>query len=219
VVSEEQSGRPQGGARRLDHPVGQDPTPLKTGAVLLAILLALCVVVALVWGLGGFKRRTDLLTITAPGAKISTGPFEFTFTEVTAQQKTGFDDAVSWQLTAIGAGRTTGNESIAPRYTGNGMFVSKDTRSGEVQEPDGLRWGAAQSFTEGAEFTPGLPPIEFRVQFKYSERYVPADPFRFVVFQLEYRDASLLGGQDKQWRNSNHCYEYRLPVRVLPADG
>jgi len=179
-------------------------------------VVALAALVLLVWGLGGFERRTDLLELTAPGTLITAGPYELTFTEVTAQRKKRFDDQVYWQLTAVGTGRTTGDVSIAPRTGDTGTFISRDTRSGEIQAPSGLRFGAGDSFTDGARFTPGLPPVPILVDFEYQASYVPDSTLRFVVFQLEFTDNSLIGGQEKTWNKTNHGFDYRLPVRVLP---
>jgi hypothetical protein len=182
------------------------------------IVVGLAAVVALVWGLGGFERRTDLLEPTAPGTLITVGPYELAFSEVTAQRRERFDDTFYWQLTVVGTGRTTGDESIAPRTGETGTFVSRDTRSGETQVPSGVRYGVSGSFTDGARFTPGLPPVPMLVEFEYDASYVPDATLRFVVFQLEFDDNSLIGGQDKTWNKTNHGFDHRLPVRVLPEE-
>ncbi|MET0693506.1 MAG: hypothetical protein ABWY56_06220 [Propionibacteriaceae bacterium] len=201
----------------VEPPPDTDPAPSRRSWLISAVVvLAVVAVIVVVWALGGFERRTDLLQVTAPGTLISTGPYEFTFTEVTAQRKKGFDDKVSWQLTAVGTGRTTGDISIAPSYGDTGTFVSKDTRSGETAVPTGVRYGEGESFTDGSQFTPGMPPIPIRVDFKYQQTYVPDRELRFVVFELEFTDNSLFGGQDKTWNKTNHGFDYHLPVRVLP---
>jgi hypothetical protein len=182
------------------------------------IIVGLATVVALVWALGGFERRTDLLQPTAPGTLITVGPYELTFSEVTAQRKERFDDTFYWQLTAVGSGRTTGDEAMAPQIGETGTFASRDTRSGETQIPSGVRYGVGGSFTEGARFTPGLPPVPMLVEFEYAASYVPDATLRFVVFQLEYDDNSLIGGQDKTWNKTNHGFDLQLPVRVLPEE-
>jgi hypothetical protein len=191
------------------------PQPGRGWFVFSALVVGLAAVLALVWGLGGFQRRTDLLQVTPPGTTISVGPYELTFTEVTAQRTTGFDDRVTWKVTAVGTGRTTGDESLAPRYSDGATFASKDTRSGVVQEPTGVRYGEARSFTDGAHFTPGLPPVPILVDFSYPDSYRPDATLRFVVFQLEFVDNSLIGDQDPTWNKTNHGFDYRLPVRVL----
>jgi hypothetical protein len=180
-----------------------------------AVALGLAAVLTLVWGLGGFERRTDLLRPTPPGTLITVGPYEFTFVEVTAQRVRNFDDTSSWKLTAIGSGRTTADESLAPRPSGGSPFASQDPRSGEVEAPTGVRYGEAASFVDGARFTPGLPPKPILVEFTYRDSYRPDATLRFVVFQLELVDDSLLRDQDPTWSTTNRGFDFRLPVRVL----
>lgn len=181
-----------------------------------AVVLSVVAVLVAVWALAGFHKRTDLLQLTAAGTRISAGPYEFTFTGATAQKKTGFDDVPYWEVTAIGTGRTTGNISIAPEYDDTGTFVSQDVRSGEIQVPESVRYGSTGSFTEGSQFTPGLPPVAIQVAFKYAKSYVPDVTLRFVVFDLEFTDSSLLGDQGETWHKTNQGFDYRLPLRLLP---
>lgn len=204
-------GRSTAGATAL----GPDRN-LPPAAVYLALLVALALVASLVWGLGGFERRTDVLRDTAVGTSISTGPYELRFTGATAQQRTRFDDVVTWRVTMTGEGRTTGEESMAPDHLGDfGMFVAKDDASGEVQLPQGQTFGPRQRI--GGAFTPGLPLQPYAVQFDFSAAYRPQDTVTFVVYELEFRDSSLLGNQDEQWRNASGAYRFRLPLEVLPA--
>lgn len=199
--------------------VGTDPRVARRHRLIYALVAAgVAVLLALVWGLGGFEKRADLLQPTAPGTLIATGPYEFTFTEVTAQQKTDLDSSRYWELSALGTGRTTGDETIAPSYTDTGTFVSKDIRSREVEVPSGLRYGGRRNHFAGDQFTPGLAPVPFEVQFKYRGSYVPDRTLVFVVFRLKFSDTSLIGGQDKVWSSTPKGFDYRLPVRVLPAD-
>ena len=152
--------------RRARRPI---PAPAIYGAVVLALVL----LVVTIWAFGGFERRTDALIDTPVGTPVSTGPYEFRFTEVTAQRTKQFDGTIAWELTAIGTGRTTGNTSISPSATGKyGMFASKDDASGETAEADGDKIGTDDSYSRHA-FTPGLAPIPYTVKFKYRETYRP----------------------------------------------
>jgi hypothetical protein len=190
--------------------------PLPPGAVYLALVVSLALVGALILGAGGLERRRDILQSTAVGTAVTTGPYELRFTGATAQQRTRFDDTVQWRVTMTGEGRTTGEESIAPNYLGDfGMFVAKDEASGEVQVPQGQTFGPRQRI--GGTFTPGLPLQPFAVQFDFSKDFRPQDRVMFVVYQLELRDASLLGNQDEEWRNAKSAYRFDLPLEVLPA--
>jgi hypothetical protein len=170
----------------------------------------------LVWALGGFERRTDLLRPTATGTLISTGPYELRFTGATAQQRTTYDDRSVWRLTAVGEGRTTGDATIAPDYLGDdGMFVAKDTASGTIATPESQSFRPG-GFVSGSAFTPGLPLQPFRVEFELPGNYRPGATITFVVFDLEFRDNSLLGDQEPQWRNADEASRLELPVEVLP---
>ena len=189
---------------------------LPPGAAWALVSAALVAVVALIWALDGFERRTDLIRPTAVGSLVSTGPYELRFTTATAQQRTTYDDQVVWRVTAVGEGRTTGDFTIAPDYLGDdGMFVAKDPVSGLVTTPE------SQSFRPGGfvssnAFTPGLPLQPFRVEFELPGTYRPGPTISFVVFDLEFRDNSLLGDQEPQWRNADEASRFELPVEVLP---
>ncbi len=178
--------------------------------------LAVVVLVSAVWGFGGLRRRTDLFTQTAPGTLISTGPYELTFTEATAQRSVDSDThKVSWEIEAIGTGRTTGDVSLAPDVYDNGMFVTKDPTSAEVQESSGFTMGE-DGKTDRRTFTPGAPPIRYVVSFDYSSFYTPGPVIRLVVFTQKYSDTSLVGDGEKTWHNGLYAFELNLPVRVLP---
>ena len=186
------------------------------GATWGLLALALAALLALVWALGGFERRTDLLRPTEVGTLISTGPYEFRFTGATAQQRTTYDDKVVWRLTAVGEGRTTGDVTIAPSYLGDGgMFVAKDPVGGTISTPESQSFRPG-GFVSGSAFTPGLPLQPFRVEFEFPRTYQPGPALSFLVFDLEFRDNSLLGDQEPQWRNADEASRFELPVEVLP---
>lgn len=195
--------------------------PRRGPAKLLVIgipILAVLVIIGAVWGLGGFKPRKDQLIDKDPGTVLATGPFEFTFTKATAQRKRDFDDTHYWEVTAIGQGRTTGDVAIGPSYSGDrGMFVARDPNSHEVQIPEITMYGKG-GYTSASQFTPGLPPTAFRVQFKFSDKYKPGKTIRFGASVLEFTDTSLIGDDEKEWNNTVYFYHLHLPVEVLPED-
>jgi hypothetical protein len=187
------------------------PAPLLYGSILLALAL----LVVAIWGFGGFKKRTDVLETTPPGALFTTGPYEFRFTEATAQHWTDYDGTVYWKVTMVGEGRTTGKESIGPSYLPNsGMFVSKDDVTQQIVQPDSVQMGEGDSFNR-RHFTPGLPLIPYSVVFKYDDRYRPGPTIRFVVWDLVY-DKHFIASDEEGWHNGNNGYQLYLPVRVLP---
>ena len=189
--------------------------PLPRWVAPVAVVAALVLVLVLVWGAGGFGRRTDLLLDRPVGSLVTTGPYEFRFSSATAQQRTDYSGAVVWRVVMSGEGRTTGEESIAPLYADdNGMFVAKDETSGEIQTSDGQTLGVEKRI--GGRFTPGLPLQPFEVQFEFSQDYRPQPVITLGVYQLEFRDSSLLGNQEKSWRNAERAYRFELPVTELP---
>ena len=200
-------------------PPGRDPAARKTiPAPLLygSILLALVLLVVAIWGFGGFKKRTDLLKTTPPGTLFTTGPYEFRFTEATAQHKKNYDGKPYWRVVMIGEGRTTGEESISPSYMpNNGMFLSKDDLSQQIIMPDMVRMG--EEGYDRHRFTPGLPLIPFSVVFNYDDRYQPGPTIRFVVWDVIY-GKHFLASDEEGWHNGTYGYQFYLPVRVLPED-
>ena len=180
-----------------------------------SILLVLVLLMVAVWGFGGFKRRTDLLKTVPPGTLITTGPYEFRFTEATAQHKKNYDDTLYWEVVMIGAGRTTGNESISPNFmSSSGMFVSKDDATQQTSAPEIAR------MDEGSDrhrFTPGLPLVAYSVVFKYPDSYRPGPTIRFVVWDLIY-GKHYLASEEEGWHNGTYGHQFHLPVRVLPEN-
>lgn len=196
-------------------PAAANRKPIPAGVFYGCILLVLVLLVVAVWGFGGFKRRTDLLKTMPPGALITSGPYEFRFTEATAQRKKKYDGTFSWEIVMIGEGRTTGTESSSPKYFGDaGMFVSKDDATQQVVSPDNVRMGEGHNF-DRAQFTPGLPLSPFAVLFKYPNTYQPGPTIRFGVAELVY-GTHYLASEEKTWHNGTYIYLLHLPVRVLP---
>ena len=146
------------------------PSSLLYGSLLLVLML----LIVGIWAFGGFQRRTDLFTTTPPGTSFTTGPYEFRFTEATAQRKNDFGRAPYWEVVVIGEGRTTGKESISPdTMGGSGMFASKDDASQEVEHPQSARMGEGRGF-DRYRFTPGLPLIPYSIVFGYKDAYRPS---------------------------------------------
>jgi hypothetical protein len=200
-------------------PVRQSRVPgsLIYGGVVLALVLT----IALVWGLGGFGKRTDLLRPVEPGALISTGPFEFRFTEATAQQQRDSNGVVTkWQIVVIGQARTTGNETIAPKYDGDyGMFVIRDMASTATATAESATIGDQEGIGDvvRTRLVPGLPLTPYQLSFPLPASYQPSPTIRFGVFDLVYKDPYLLEDQ-KEWRNGTYASRLDLPVRVLPPE-
>ena len=180
------------------------------------ILLVLVLLVVAVWGFGGFKGRTDILKTMPPGSLLITGPYEFRFTEATAQHKKDWDGTFYWQVVVIGQGRTTGKESIGPSYTKDAsIFVSKDDVTQHISFPESLTLGGERY--NRRQFTPGLPLISCVLEFKYDDKYRPGPTIRLVVWDLIY-GKHLLTSDEESWHKGTYGYQLYLPIRVLPPD-
>ncbi len=202
---------------RWPAPVGDPPRrSVPSGLAYGGMGLCLVLVIAAVWGLGGFERRTDLLRNVAPGTLITTGPYEFRFTEATAQAKTDSAGAITaWDVTMIGEARTTGDTSISPDTLGtDGMLISKDDASGEIAEPDSTDYGHDDSYDRN-QLTPGLPLIAYTVTFEYAKSYQPQSTIRLAIAELIYT-TRYLASDEEGWKNGTYSFQYHLPVRVLP---
>lgn len=177
-------------------------------------------IIVLTWVLGGFRESPPSLQTVAPGAVVATGPYEFTFTKATAQHqpKTSYAPE-TWKVVAIGTGRTTGEETIAPSTFGDdGMFVARDPQTSERQNATGAEFGDEGGM--GDAFTPGLPPIPYRVQFVFSDAYRPGPTIRLTVIAQQFGNNDLIQTDDatKSWRNDDYGYLVTLPVTVLPQE-
>ena len=105
----------------------------------LVVTLAVVLVVAGVWLVGGFEKRTDLLTPVSPGATVMTGPYEIVLTEATARRTTGLDDKPVWELTALGTARVVGEESLS--LPGTEAFAARNPATGAVVDRYFVREG------------------------------------------------------------------------------
>jgi hypothetical protein len=179
------------------------------------VLVALALLVAGVWGFGGFRKRTDLLRPVPPGQRFTTGPYEFSFSEATVQRRT-LNGVISWKVKVLGQGRTTGKEAISPSNVESfdGMFVLKDPVTGQIVVPDGQQYGSDTSFSRH-NFTPGLPPIPYTLSFTLNEHYQPGPVLRFGAGDLVY-SGHFLTTEENTWHNGQYITLVLLPVQVLP---
>lgn len=188
--------------------------------VAVALTVGLALLVGLTWRLGGFDVRTDVVSDAAVGSTITTGPYELRFTGATAQRYTDLAGSPVWKVTMVGEGRTTGAESITPDTSrGDGMFVAKDPVSGELHtDAEALHFRPGSFIASSDSFTPGLPMQPFSVEFRFAASYEPGPTITCLVYDLEFRDTSLLGNQDPAWADAATAHRLRLPVQVLAPD-
>jgi hypothetical protein len=183
------------------------------------VVLALVLVIAVLWGAGGFGQRTDLLRPVEPGAVFSTGPFELTFTEATAQQKLETDGVMKWEIVVIGRARNTGDVTMAPPHVGpDRIFAIKDPDSDLRAEASNADIGDdpdSLGIHSRLHLTPNLPPTGYRLIFPLPAEFRPGPTIRLAVADLVY-EAKYLTNDEKAWNNDLHGSRIDLPLRVLP---
>lgn len=193
--------------------------PTRTGWWIGSLVVALALIVGLVWTAGGFEQRTDVRTTVAPGSTIETGPYVFTFTSATVQKTQNYQDEPVWSVVVSGTGRTSGDKTLSP--DDQDVFLAKDPGSGVVLEPKAQEFGAEtdRSVSGGSQFTPGLPAIPYRLKFEPpATAFEPGRTIQLAVFDLEWRDTSLLQSGDLRWARTDDFYRYELPLRRLADD-
>lgn len=185
------------------------------------VVLALVLIIAAVWGAGGFGQRTDLLRPVEPGASISSGPFELVFTEATAQQQRDANGGdTKWEVVAIGRARNTGDVTMAPFWTGpENLFAIKDPTSNLTAEPSSVDIGGDPDrigIYSRSHLTPGLPAMGYRVAFTLPAEFRPGPTIRLGVADLAY-ETKYLTNDEKDWNAKMYGCRVDLPLRVLPA--
>lgn len=180
---------------------------------------ALVVLTGVLWLAGGFERRTDLQTVIAPGTTITTGPYELTFTSATVQRTQGYRQEEVWEVVIAGSGRVTGDEALAPSSL-NWFMTARDPGSRTALEPAGQDFGPdSRSGGTGQHFTPGLAPIPYRLSFEFPGEIAAPTTVQLAVWELEYRDSTLLKTGYRDWAPGQRFSTYDdLPAERLPDD-
>ena len=181
-----------------------------------SLVVAFAVLIGLTWLAGGFDQRTDLRTTVSPGTTIVTGPYEFVFSAATVQKKKSFSDALVWEVIVSGTGRTTGDEAISPSSL-DWFFSVREPVSTTVVEPESQQFGAPErSLSGGSFFTPGLPPVPYRLVFHLPVTIDRPAGVQLGVWDLEYRDRSLLRTGELSWGRADTNYRIDgQPVQQL----
>lgn len=183
----------------------------RSRGTLTVATLSLVTVVVLVWALGGFGYRQDLFTATGPGSLITTGPYEFRFTEATVQHRRQGND---YQVVVSGEGRTTGDTSIQPMTGDAGFLGAQAKATREFRSSYAVNLGRADySSLRLRFFTPGLAPVPVFVTFQFSAD--PGDAVRMIVFGQRYTTPYVFGSEEG-WQQTRSASHLLLPLRVLP---
>ena len=202
-------------AAPVDEPGAEDQEAearlrLRRGRLATAIVAgSLVVLVGVVALLGGFERRTDLLTPVAVGTVISTGPYEVTLASATVQHRTTSDE---WVVVASGTARTTGDTSIDPPTGDSGFVYARSTTTREVQASSSIGLGDPDDATGQSTLTPGLPAVPWTVSFRFAA--APGDDLFLAVFQQEYT-APYLFSNEEAWRATSKASTFTLPLQKL----
>lgn len=179
--------------------------------IVVAVLAALVLVIAAIWGTGGFDQRRDLTTEVEPGTLLTVGPYELSFSRAVAQH---VKDDDSYEVQVIGTGRTTAQESMGPS-TFNSLTVLQDPATLELTDVDRFLYGpGGGSGIERHSFTPGLPATPFIASFRLDRR--PDPQIKFFVVDLEFSDTSILKDQGPSWHSVNRAWRMIFPVKELP---
>jgi len=188
----------------------------RTWVMIGSLVVAFAVLIGLTWVAGGFDQRTDLRTIIPPGTTIATGPYEFAFTAATVQKKETFSDELVWEVIVSGTGRTTGDEAISPSSL-DWFFSAREPVSNTVVEPESQQFGPTdRSLSGGSFFTPGLAPVPYRLVFHLPVAIDRPTTVELGVWDLEYRDRSLLRTGELSWGRADTYYRIDgLPVQQL----
>jgi hypothetical protein len=197
-------------------PTPAEPSGRRAWVMVGSLVLALALLIGLTWAAGGFDQRTDLRTTIPPGTTIVTGPYELVFTAVTVQKKESFGDDLVWEVVVSGTGRTTGDEAISPSSL-DWFFSVREPVSNTVVEPESQQFGATdRSLSGGSFFTPGLAPVPYRLIFHLPATIDRPTSVQLGVWDLEYRDRSLLRTGELSWaRADTYSLVDGLPVQQL----
>lgn len=193
------------------------PLRRRRPSVWVVLLLVLALAAGAVVALGGFRRRTDLVTPVPLGARVDTGALVFTFTSATAQREKLYDGTIDWVVTVLGTGRTTQDSTTSPDIGEGGIFGARDPHTLEIQLPDDQRFGrSADPIIAPQAFVPGLPDLQYRIGFKFSAHYAPGATLEFVVARQNFGVNDVFGLDPPSWYATDRGFKYLLPVTVLP---
>ena len=176
-------------------------------AVVAGSLVVLVGVVAL---LGGFERRTDLLTPVEPGIVITTGPYEVKLASATLQHRTSADE---WVAVVSGTALTTGATSIRPPIGSSGFLYARSAAGGEAQPATSITLGDPDSVQGPGTLTPGLPAVPWTVTFRFPTS--PGDRLLVAVFEQEFTTPYLFSDEEG-WRATSKASTMTLPLEQLP---
>lgn len=180
-----------------------------------AVIAAVAVVIAL----GGFNRRSDVFTATAPGAEIDSVNLIYTFSKATAQKVVSDYSDPYWEVVAIGTVSNPNDEAVAPLLGDYGQFALKDPASAQVAVPT---WGSVEIGGDElrTQVVPGMEPASITIRVEMEGSFSPGADIVLAVAPAEYTDNVVLGlGRGrKNWSKDSLAPMnlLHLPLDTLP---
>lgn len=180
-------------------------------------VLAVVVLIAAVFALGGFKQRNDTITDIKLGQTFSNGPYELKFSSATVQESEGFGKYKRIQKVVVsGTMRNTGDKAASPSYD---WFIARGVHDTRTQPGDSTNIGQPGQFDAPQDVTPGLPPVRINVQFEFPPTFSDTE-LMFGMRQLTYGTHSYFGGNaDQYWdAGGSNLFRLRMPLKRLAAE-
>jgi hypothetical protein len=182
-------------------------------------VLAVVVIIAAVWALGGFDRRRDQVQDVATGSPVVQGPLTLTFTRATVQEANGYGQYKRIQkIVAYGTARNTWTESFDPQ---SDWFIARDPNSDLVETGQLFKIvrGDDVIFDAPDTLAPGLPAQPVSVEFEMPPTFKPGRSFVFGVAKVDFGNHSFFTSSDEEtWDDSGTAYRMRLPLQVLKPE-
>ena len=183
-------------------------------------VIAVVVIIAVVWALGGFDRRDDQVQDVVTGSPVALGPVTVTFDRATVQEANGYGTYKRIQkIVAYGTARNTWTESFDPQAD---WFIAKDPNSKLVQSGQTFQIvrGKDLIFDAPDTLAPGLPAEPVSVEFEMPPTFKPGRTIVFGISKIDYGNHSFFSSSDEEeWDESGGgAYRMRLPLQVLKPE-
>jgi hypothetical protein len=182
-------------------------------------VLAVVVVIGLVFGLGGFNKRSDAFESSGLGQELDCRNLVFTFTGATVRHVASQYAGDHWEVVALGSVRNPNEEALSVPTGDYGQFAFKDEASKQVVVPDGSTPMLLGDDSHRAYVPPGIGAISIAVPVDFDNSYQPGSEILLAVVKMEYTDNAVLGlsGGQAEWNTDSLASTYlvHLPLTRL----
>lgn len=208
---------------RRDWPEPAPPLRVPSWALWGVPALLLVLVLTTVAALGGFERRTDRLTVMAPGSELDTRDLVYTFADATVQRQQSFGGVWEWEVVARGTVRNPHDEPLSPRTGDFGSLVVRGVPGPESAtiEQVGVGGPLDDDFDSlRSDVRPGGATLPLEVSFVLPDPYRPSDRIALAAFVMEHTDNYVLGlgGGERTWNKTDDAFVVYLPLLLLPEE-